>query len=333
MEDGSIPIGTREPAAQPAAAATSADDPRAAAESSKQAREREQEMQKVAAVGQKRFEREARIKQRLKDEQASRNKRWQAAAKEEAERKEAKKDAAAGYRKTYRQREKDIADEKRRREKIRLDMEAKEKAKAEERKKQAQYMGELHEQARIKGEAQRKKLQAEEEHDRLTREAQRKFRARIEQLDHEYAASIENASTEAQAHKVVIQNSAQQKLYSLEGWHRMRVSALDSDMRSKLAAAGVGVSALKAEDRRATLNAQSRNAYRLIEKEFAERRADIEMDVRMEKIGVENGLKMFKDRADQNLRLQKRKAEIDLARTLEDLSHADDKKKKPSSHL
>ncbi|HRH93966.1 MAG TPA: hypothetical protein PKV72_05560 [Candidatus Peribacteria bacterium] len=336
MDDPVLPpAGTPEAPATPEAVPApandglqSAADERMSIDNAKKSTDREREMRKVAEVGQKRFQREANIKKRLKDEAASRDKRWQAAANEAALKKEEKKEAATGYRKSYRQREKEIAEDKKRKEKIRLEMEAKEKAKAEERKKQAKYMNELHEQARIKGDQERKKLQAEEEHDRLTREAQRKFRTRIEELDHEFSAEIERASIATQARKVVIQNAAQKKYYSLESWHRMRVTTLDSEIRNKLSAAGVGVNAIQAEERRNDIKAQSRNKYHAIEKEFQERQAEIAMDTQREKAGADNDLRILRLRAEENLRLQKRKAEVDLGRTLEDIATSE--KKKPS---
>lgn len=287
---------------------------------SKKTVEREQEMRRVAALGQQRTQRERAIKQKIATDREQRLKRDQQGAQVKEEQRQEQKQGAKDFRKSYRQREKEILEEKKRKEQFRLDMEAKQKARKEARKKEQMYMNDLHEQARIKRENEVRKLRAQEEHDRRVREAERKFRARIEQLEHEYTKATEDAFVETQARKVVIDNTLHQKRYSLEGWHRMRIAALESEFRTKSSAAGFGLSTAAAEQRRGELLNQHRTRLKAVEKEFSDRSAQLDLETHILKNNAENDLKTARMRAEETLRVQKRKAEVEHGRLLEDIA-------------
>lgn len=286
-------------------------------------------MKKISDLGRKRFERERAIKQKLKDDAAARSERAQDAMDAFVEKKLEKKQAAKDYRKNYRQREREILLEKQRKEKLRQEMEAKEKAKAEERKKQGEYMGSLHEQARIKREQEVAKLKREEEIDRLTREAQRKFRTRIEDLDRQFSKELEAASVAMQARKAVIDNNAKQKAYQLEGWRRMRTAALDTEMRNKMiSGTAYAHGALDVERIKGDVQAQFRQRYKALEKDFLEKRAAIDMEARILKTGAENEMKAAHLRSEETLRLQKHRAETEHGMRLEEIQQIAKKKPK-----
>jgi hypothetical protein len=276
--DEPVPPAGPAPAAPPQDSGMSAlsAEEMARARMSKKTVEREQEMKKVAELGRKRFEREFRKE---------------------------RKAAAKGYRKDYRQREKEILADKQRKEKIRQEMEAKAKERAEQRKKESAYMGALHEQAQIKREAELKVLRREELRDQRTRAEEHRFRAEIEKLDHEFSKSMEEATVAMQARKVVIDNNAKQKRYALENWRRMRLSALEGEMRNKMiAACSRAHGALEIERIKGDVQAQYRPRFKALEKEFVEKGAEIDMEVRFLKTAAENDMKTAHLRAEETLR-------------------------------
>lgn len=281
---------------------------------------RDEEMQRSMKARLVRTEREKKIKERIRSDKAAQEEGAHEALEAAVEKKIEKKEAAKDYRKNYRQREKEVAEDKKRRAAYAAELERQQREREEARKKHSAYMQSLSEQAAFKQAIEKKKYRRDEERERRTIAAKRKFRAECEDIERDFAHTVDKGVTSCQALKLVVDNDLRQKLYQLEGWHRMKVGVLDSELRSKIATSAIGVNASVAQDRRVALNNQYRNRYKLIEKEFADRKAEMEMQVHIQKKAAENDLTALKLKAEEDRRTKKHKAENEYGRTLEDIA-------------
>ncbi len=295
-----------------------ADEP--AAEKPQVSPQRDEEIRRAAALGQKRSEREKQIKQNIKDNRKAEEKRAREGVKIVEAKKEKAKEHVGEYRVANKQRAKELADEK-----LRKDKEAarqadiSKKAKAEQKKK-LQYMGDLREMGRLKQAAEHREvvLTADEERDRKA--ANFEFRTKILEADRLETLAKEAADRDVRAQKVILENDMRNKLYQAETWHRMKVAELDAEVHRQTAQ--ISRISDPGQQRQEAMAAQGliRGKRKKIDEEYREKQDAITQEIDRRKNEIETHYYAARAKAESDRRTAGTNADRELARRNEDIT-------------
>lgn len=282
--------------------------------------QRDEEIRRAAALGQKRSEREKQIKQNIKDNRKAEEKRAREGVKMVEEKKEAAKEHIGEYRVANKQRVKEIADEKVRKEKeAARQADIAKKAKAEQKKK-LQYMGDLREMGRLKQAAEHREvvLTADEERDRKA--ANFEFRTKILEAERVEALAKESADREVRAQKVILENDMRNKLYQAETWHRMKVAELDAEVHRQ--AAQLSHITDPAVQRQEAMQAQGliRGKRKRLDDEYREKQDAIMQEMERRRGEIDTHYYAARAKAESDRRTAGTNADRELARRNEDIT-------------
>ncbi len=268
MADPIVPVPEANPPANPIP------DPVNSVAPIKNGPSREADIAKAAEMGQKRAEREAAIKQKIKDQRSDEEKKAQALQLEAtallAQRHEEKKD----YRKNLKAHEREMALEKEKKAKQEK-LAAEEKLERDKKRKEEQaYLHELHDTAALKIAKQQREYAIEKEHVASLKKAEQDKQAAYLAAEAAERSSNTEVERETRDRKGVLANETRTKLYQLEGLKKLRIHEMENQMASETAAAKKGTTSEQTY-KHAALDQLSRAKKRRIDTEIADKHAAI----------------------------------------------------------
>lgn len=281
---------------------------------------REEDIARGSALAARRSREEAAIKQRIKQRKETQAERGKESSRLTAERKEGAIEAKKEFRKEDRRRKKEIEEDKKRREEEQKKFDAYQQSIRDKRKKQQQYMKDLSEVAEMKFKREKEALTNRLTAEKARHDAEAKAQFQYNTIDHEAYRAKDEAEKSLRARRGVVEGESKKKLYKLEELKRMKLDALEAEVRSRKAAIvrRAPANTTVAENE---LLGFFRFQRRLIDTDSDKRRSDITAEEHTLKTQAENAYHEEVARIDAQLRAKRYQVDLELSRRLDDIAH------------
>lgn len=281
---------------------------------------REAEIRRAAVFAEKRRTEEAAIKAKVRQRKALAEERGEVVAEEFAQKKLETKQRKKDYRKNMLDRKRQQEEEKRRLEKeeqLKKAVEAKREAEA---KKKSGYMKELREQADLKEALRVYHYKLKLEWEAGQKKAEFEHRQKFEQAQFKHNNLLQELEQEERNRKEVSETEMRHKIYQLEGWHRMKQAAVDSELVTERARIR-SRNPYEAEQQRTNIETVGKVKKKQIENEFIEKKQQFETEHHYSMNRLAEELKNRRDRGRMELAQTIAEADRQRKNTLDALEH------------
>lgn len=248
---------------------------------------RSEDIAKAAELGQRSAQHEAELHERLKQEQEDKEQESKKLMTESMSAAEAKKEKQRGYRTMIRSRNKELAEDKARREKQFKFIEDQKKSEVEKNKKDQAYMRELREASALKIALEQKENRAKRTHEDARHRVEGEHRRKLEEAERSEYRANELIDKSARSRKVVIDEEAHVKLFKLDSEKRMKLHELENQINRELSLARSG-DLFDFQRHKSNIDLQARAKHRKLESDIAGKRQAIESEARSKHCSAES---------------------------------------------
>lgn len=281
---------------------------------------RDEEIRRASELGQKRFQKEKAIKQKIITEKATLEARQHKAAAEGAKMVEEHKEATKGYRKEFKQRQKDVEADRLRREAERKHAEELRLEAIHKREEEKKYLNELHAAANVKYDRERAEFQLKAKKEKGRHDANAKAQAAYNEIERERGRRRDQIEHEAAARRGIIDTEAKNKVYQLEALKRMQLSEFDNMMRSKINA----LAALKDRDeidrRKRDLEIELKTKRKAMDADWEKKKAGLDLEARLKHEASDTQRRTELNASDVDARHKRYEVDLTLGRDLDEVA-------------
>lgn len=257
---------------------------------------REEDIANTLRAGQERTEKEAALRQKLKEKHAENEAQSRTALLGVEEKRAQEKARKKGYRASLSARDREAEDDKVRREKQeKLVTEEKQKF-SQKRKKEQESLQELHDTAAVKFAAEQKKNTAKRAEEAEKQKTEKEYRAKLSQAEQAERAAIESIERDVRSRRGIVDGETREKLFKLESLKRLKTRELENMTNRELAAAK-SADLFAFERKRAAIETLARARRRRADAEIAEKEQAIRAEDRTQKIAIDADAKTERDAA------------------------------------
>ena len=283
-------------------------------------KQRAEDLERAAKMGQARIERERSIKEKIKSRKAEEAERAHAAADAAAEHVEERKEAKKEWRKDEKQRKKEVEEDKARRAAMIQHQKDLDEAAMKKRKEEIRYMTELREAGDLRFAIERKKNEEKLRRQKIKHDADLAYSVGLQQADTGHQASVNQAQIVAQQRKSGTDAETQKKMYALDTWKRMKAHDIEVDVYGRTSREVAAIrDPLKQRDKKFEINTQAAQKRKQLEAEFDKKKAEIDQWTRQQKSQIDAEHQTAIEKADTTLLTQRNLCYKQMLKKLEEL--------------
>lgn len=257
---------------------------------------REEDIANTLRAGQERTEKEAALRQKLKEKHAENEAQSRTALLGVEEKRAQEKARKKGYRASLSARDREAEDDKVRREKQeKLVTEEKQKF-SQKRKKEQESLQELHDTAAVKFAAEQKKNTAKRAEEAEKQKTEKEYRAKLSRAEQTERASLDRINRDVRSRKGIVDVETREKLFKLESLKRLKTGELEILTTRELDRAK-NADPFAFERKRAAIETLARARRRRADAEIAEKEQVIRAEDRTQKTAIDADAKAERDKA------------------------------------
>ncbi len=278
---------------------------------------RSKEFKRVAAMGQKRTEKEKAIKDKIREDRETVEKESHESLEKSIHAKEASTGKKKEYRVMMQTREQELAEDHQRRAKQDQLIINTQKVRDTRRKQQQGYMQELHETSLVKQAMEKRQNQLKSDKERERTKAEYNHRTKMDAATHADTARKKALEHEAMSRKALIDADIKNSEYQLETGKRSRLAQVENESLRQFALSVSGHLPAQAGQLRAAADMQLRVKHKQVEHEWAERKAALEQAAERHKSEIDNDAYARKAQSESELRRITHQIDNERTQTLE----------------